>query len=80
MQYTYGQYLIIKWGRWGCDCMEAGFTSISAMYSIKYVCQCRAAGLLFSLGSLISFTNKTDIDDIPITEILFEVVLSTQTP
>ena len=41
------------------------------------VCQWFAAGLWISLGTLVSFTNKTDRHDI--TEILLNVVLNTIT-
>ena len=41
------------------------------------VCQWFAAGLWISLGTLVSFTNKTDCHDI--TEILLKVVLNTIT-
>ena len=46
-------------------------------YVIKLVCQCLAAGRQFSLGTLVSSTNKSDHHDI--TEILLKVTLNTTT-
>jgi hypothetical protein len=66
-------YAISAYHHWSCECESHSWWGVLDTILCDKVCQWHTAGLWFSLGTMVSSTNKTDCHDI--SEILLKVAL-----